>query len=380
MPCQRRQANHLNTKLWSFVSLVEIEWIVGKWIMAHMNRNLSTQDEFEAKAKDIVLKFAQGYHAESAQLMLELIQKTGSDVDRYFPYLYYGEILMKMSRWEDSRDVLIQSAQIALKRKDLRWLVLSHEKLGDLSAAEGNWFAALHDYRYGLRNAASFLDRSAIKALEAKANAARRSLDVTLHSPDSKIIPLAKEYLSGNMAISFVHRDIFLKTYFAHCLQCNFCHDACCSYGADIDIQNVEKIQQRKEEILPFIRPSDGEWFEAGYSYYEEYVGSQYTRINTQGPRCIFISKDQRGCGLHRYAISKQMDYHEIKPLVCILFPLSFGEGILSPAPELDDNSLICSGSGYSAYQSLRNELEHYFGLELIAELDGIEKEVLGGS
>jgi hypothetical protein len=91
----------------------------------------------------------------------------------------------------------------------------------------------------------------------------------------------------------------------------------------------------------------------------------------------MFISKDQRGCGLHRYAISKQMDYHEIKPLVCILFPLSFGEGVLSISPELDDNSLICSGTGYSAYQAMRNELEYYFGHELVEELDGIEKETL---
>jgi hypothetical protein len=139
----------------------------------------------------------------------------------------------------------------------------------------------------------------------------------------------------------------------------------------------MEKIQQRKEEIMPFVRPPEGQWFDPGYTYYEEYAGNQFTRINTQGPRCVFISKDQRGCGLHRYAISKQMDYHEIKPLVCILFPLSFGEGILSVAPELEDDSLVCSGSGYSAYQSLRSELEYYFGHEFVEELDGIEKEVL---
>jgi hypothetical protein len=141
----------------------------------------------------------------------------------------------------------------------------------------------------------------------------------------------------------------------------------------------VEQIHQQKQQILPFIRPSDADWFESDYTYYEEYAGSQYTRINPQGPRCVFISKDQRGCGLHRYALSKQMDYHEIKPLVCILFPLSVGEGILSLAPELDDNSLICSGSGLSAYQGMRSELEHYFGQEFVDELDGMEKEVLSG-
>jgi len=342
-----------------------------------MDRKSTPQDGIGSKTASALLTFARGQPAESEQLLLELLQEATSDVDRYFLYLQYGEILMKMGRLEVSRDFLVQSAQMALDRKNNLWLGFSHERLGDLSAAEENWFGALHNYRYAIRKAASSLDRSAMEKLELKATTARNTLHAKVLSQGASIIPLDKEYLSGNAAISFVHRDIFLKKYFAQCLQCSFCHDACCSYGADIDLQNVEKIQQHKAEILPFIRTSEVEWFDAETPYYEEYAGNEYTRINTQGPRCVFISKDQRGCGLHRFAISKQMDYHEIKPLVCILFPLRFGEGVLSPAPELDDSSLICAGSGDSAYQSLRNELEYYFGREFVEELDGIEKAVL---
>ena len=300
-----------------------------------------------------------------------------ADSERYFLYLHYGEMLMKMSIWDEARDYLTRSAQIALNRRDNRWMALSHEKLGDLSAADGNWFGALHHYRYAIRKAAASLDRSVMDRLEAKTASAQRILHSTVLSQEASILPLEKEYVSGNLAISFVHRDIFLKTYFARCLECNFCHDWCCSFGADIDIQNVEKIQQHREKILQFVRPPEGEWFEREYTYYEEYAGNEYTRINTQGPRCVFISKDQRGCGLHRYAISKGMDYHEIKPLVCILFPLSFEEGILLVAPELDDNSLVCAGAGASAYQSLRSEMQYYFGQELVEELDRIERKVL---
>jgi Fe-S-cluster containining protein len=348
--------------------------------MYHMDGEPMPPDEIESQITMALFNFEQGHHAVSEQLLLELIREARSDADRYFPCLYYGEVLTKMGRWDDARDVLLRSAQIALHHKNELWLVLSHEKLGDLSAAKGNWFGALHQYRYALRKADSFPDHSAMKNLEAKASAAQSRLHSTVLTQDANIISMSKEYVSGNMAISFVHRDIFLKKYFARCLECNFCHDWCCSFGADIDIQNVERIQHRKEEILPFIRTSEVEWFDAEYAYYEEYAGNQYTRINPQGPRCVFISKDQRGCGLHRYAISMQMDYHEIKPLVCILFPLSFEEGILLVAPELDDDSLVCSGAGHSAYQSLRNELEHYFGGELVEELDRIEKKVLGQS
>jgi Fe-S-cluster containining protein len=311
------------------------------------------------------------------QLFLGQIRDARDDVDRYFLYLKYGEFLMKTGKWEEAWDILTQSAQIALHHKNDLWLVWSHEKLGDLSAAEENWFGALHHYRYALRGIASSVDRSLSQNLEAKANAAQSTLHLTVLTQDPTVIPLSKEYQSGNMSILFVHRDIFLKTYFARCLDCNFCHDWCCSFGADIDVHNVEKIRQYKEEILPFVRPPQGEWFDPEYSYYEGYAGSQYTRINPQGSRCAFISKDQRGCGLHRYAISKGMDYHEIKPLVCILFPLSFEEGVLSIAPELDDNSLVCAGVGDAAYRAMRNELEFYLGSEFVNELDAIEKNIL---
>ena len=342
-----------------------------------MDRKPASEDELEFKTVHALHTFTQRDPAGSERILLELMRQARSERERYFPCLYYGDILMQKGSFEESRDVLIQTAQIALHCKEERWLVLSHDKLGDLSAAEENWFGALHNYRYAVRKAASCFERSMIATLEAKADAAREALNATTLSADSTILPLSREYVSGNLAISFVQRDIFLKTYFARCLECNFCHDWCCSFGADIDIQNVEKIQQRKGEILPFIRASEVEWFEGEYSYYEEYAGNRYTRINPQGPRCVFISKDQRGCGLHRYALSQQMDYHEIKPLVCVLFPLSFGEGILYLAPELEDSSLICADSGYSAYRSLRSELEYYFGQEIVEELDDLEKQVL---
>lgn len=342
-----------------------------------MNGKAALPNEIASKSVKALLKFSQGHYTEAEQLVLDLLREAKDDAERYSRYLFYGEILVKLGRWDDARGALMHSAQIALNGKNDRWLVLSHEKLGDLSVLEEDWFGALHQYRYALRKVSSDFDGSVAERLAIKANAVQSAIRSRVLPQDTSIIPLTREYASGNMVISFVHRDIFLKTYFARCLECNFCHDWCCSFGADVDIQNVEKIQQRREEILPFVRPPEGEWFEAEYEYYEEYDGNQYTRINPQGPRCVFISKDQRGCGLHRYALSKQMDYHEIKPLVCILFPLSFGEGILSLAPELDDDSLICSGSGCSAYQSIRNELEYYFGREFVEELDGVEKEVL---
>lgn len=326
---------------------------------------MDDRDEMEAQMpKDL---------AEAEKVLLARLQGAGQDPDRYVPCLQYGKLLMKMGRSEEARSFLVQSAQIALQAKNDLWLALAHEAMGELSALEENWFGALHHYRYASR-------RSALQHLQEKIRAAQHDLHARVLSQDPSVIALGKEYVSGNLAIAFVHRDIFLKSYFARYLECTFCQDWCCSFGADIDIQNVERINRRRDEILPFVRPPEGEWFDPEFTYYEEYAGNQYTRIQVQGPRCVFISKDQRGCGLHRYAIHRGIDYHEIKPLICILFPLSFEEGVLSVAAELDDHSLVCEGVGESVYRSLRNELEYYLGSEFVDEVDRIEQEVLRGS
>jgi hypothetical protein len=80
---------------------------------------------------------------------------------------------------------------------------------------------------------------------------------------------------------------------------------------------------------------------------------------------------------LHRYAIEKGIDYHEVKPLMSSLFPLSFegGDGgcTLRAAGEVEDEELVCLDEGPTIYRGQRDELLHYFGQELVAELDAIE-------
>ena len=219
-----------------------------------MSRKLISSDQIGQKAANVHVPFEQGPYSDSEQLFFEQMMAARDDADRYSLYLHYGEFLMKVGRWENSRDILTQSAQFALQLKNDLWLACSHEKLGDLSAAEENPFGALHHYRYALRKADSLSDRLTVERLEVKAKSVWNMLHSIVLAQDANIMPLQREYVYGNLAISFVHRDIFLKAYFARCLECNFCHDWCCSFGADIDIQNVERIQQHREGILPFIR------------------------------------------------------------------------------------------------------------------------------
>jgi hypothetical protein len=70
------------------------------------------------------------------------------------------------------------------------------------------------------------------------------------------------------------------------------------------------------------------------------------------------------------------LDYHLYKPLVSILFPLTFEQGVLVPSPEAVDGSLICVGDGPSLFDGVRGELAHFFGDELVAALGALRESV----
>ena len=87
---------------------------------------------------------------------------------------------------------------------------------------------------------------------------------------------------------------------------------------------------------------------------------------------CVFLDRKQRGCKIHSYCLDNGIDYHQLKPLVSILFPLTFEGGALVASGELEDKSLICVDQGPNVYEGLRGELAYYFGEGFVAELDGI--------
>ena len=98
--------------------------------------------------------------------------------------------------------------------------------------------------------------------------------------------------------------------------------------------------------------------------------GSDRTAVDERG--CVFLAKpgQGRGCMIHRYCVEKGIDYHELKPMISILFPLTYDGGHLVPAEEIEDGSLQCIDQGPTLYQGLRDELRYYFGDALVAELD----------
>lgn len=191
-----------------------------------------------------------------------------------------------------------------------------------------------------------------------------------------KIIALAREYPSryGAPIISAVDRDIFRLTYFTHCSSCDFCFDACCHHGVDVDVENMRRILAQGEPLEHYVGRPAGDWFEDGVEPDGEFPGGASTRTRVYGGGCVFLRPHGRGCLLHSYSLERGLDYHDLKPLVSALFPLTFEDGVLCPATEVEDGSLVCLTNGPTLYQGMKDELRYYFGAGLVTELDGLKR------
>lgn len=193
------------------------------------------------------------------------------------------------------------------------------------------------------------------------------------------IIPLSQSYKSrvGAPVIAQIDDVVFTLSTFAYCLSCDFCQDSCCSYGADIDLENIARLDEHREALEAFTSVPRERWFENELEEDEDYPGGQVERIRPENGRCVFLNRRDRGCNIHRYCLEHDIDYHQLKPIICSLFPLSFESGVLCPAYEVEDGELACLGSGPTLYQGGRAELLYYFGEAFVAELDGLERNYI---
>jgi hypothetical protein len=190
------------------------------------------------------------------------------------------------------------------------------------------------------------------------------------------VAALSRAYtcVKGAPVIHSVDTTIFELRYFARCMACGFCDDQCCSYGVDVDLGNAMRIGALSEDFASRVAAPRQEWFTAEVLEDPEFPGGRYLRTRTRDGRCVFRNPAGRGCVLHAFALEKGIDYHDLKPIVSTLFPVTFDYGVLVASGEVHDRSLACAGDGPSVYEGARDELRYYFGEALIAELDAFSR------
>jgi hypothetical protein len=162
--------------------------------------------------------------------------------------------------------------------------------------------------------------------------------------------------------------------------------DACCRYGCDVDLFERDRILAKSAEIARVLRPElrdTSRWFDASNPEESESPSGQVIRTGKQDPsreagKCVFLGQadGQRGCALHRAALENGFTPESIKPTVCRLYPISYGDGYLGLADDFEWYS-CAHHEGPTVYRLMRDTLRDVYGEGAIDALDAVEQQVL---
>jgi Fe-S-cluster containining protein len=155
--------------------------------------------------------------------------------------------------------------------------------------------------------------------------------------------------------------------------------DACCQYGCDVDLFEKQAILARAESIKPVLAAEvrDLPWFDESEPEQDPDVPSgTVVRTAVHGDGCLFLSHDKRGCAIHRASLEQGWDFRGVKPSICRLFPLSYGEGMIVVSDDYVDYSCAYQADAPTLYQVARDALADLFGPELVRAMDAAEAKV----
>src|SRR3954465_5632437 len=109
----------------------------------------------------------------------------------------------------------------------------------------------------------------------------------------------------GVMVVDRIDARLFTATYFAACMDCTFCQDSCCQYGATVDLPMRDAILARAAELEPIVGRPSSAWFDDDFIEDADYAGGGYVRTRVFDRRCVFLNRRGRGCLLHGHALAK---------------------------------------------------------------------------
>jgi hypothetical protein len=160
--------------------------------------------------------------------------------------------------------------------------------------------------------------------------------------------------------------------------------DACCQHGADVDLFERDAILKRAPAIAGVLGEEfrdTSRWFDAREPEADAetpsgmLIRTGLVDLANEASGCVFLQHDGRGCALHRAALAESFDPAEIKPQVCRLYPLTWGDGRLELSDDWDRYS-CAHGGQRTIYRVMRDTVADVLGLELVRKLDRVERQV----
>lgn len=375
-----------STESWVNVDLASTSLAIGEISeaeqylkMAEDTKNQSGADQGSKNDWiDLKLTWAKLFLAkgrfQKAILFINDAQQISTEVETdifQLPIQYIlGQVAQAQREYAKAEKSFKYVLDLSNERKLQTWKSRAIKSLADLHKELGEISTAWHEYQTAIRIFQDLEHNWELK--EIFQNLIQVGMNLNQIHRLSRIYP----FRHGRPALEYVDISIFKEKYFKDCLQCNFCHDSCCQYGVDVDVLNMRKISQHAVELEAYIGIQRSHWFTGRIVSDDDYPGGNFGRTQVIDNACVFLNREQRGCKLHSFCIDNGLDYHELKPFISSLFPLTFDHGLLHPCREVEEDELICSGEGYSLYRGVRDELAYYYGQELVSELDEFERKL----
>src|SRR3569623_1250377 len=155
--------------------------------------------------------------------------------------------------------------------------------------------------------------------------------------------------------------------------------DACCQYGCDVDLFARDAILARAAAITPVLAAEVRElprFDESEPEHDPDVPSGTVVRTAVHGGGCLFLSHDKRGCAIHRASLEQGWDFHGVKPSICRLFPLSYGEGMIVVSDDYHDYSCAYVEDAPTLYRVARDTIGALVGAELVQAMDAAEAKV----
>lgn len=156
--------------------------------------------------------------------------------------------------------------------------------------------------------------------------------------------------------------------------------DACCQYGCDVDLTERDAILARAESIRPVLAAEVQHlpWFdESAPEQDPDTPSGTVVRTAVHDEGCLFLAHDRRGCAIHRAAFEQGWDFRGVKPTICRLFPLTYGDGAIMVSDDYVDYSCAYEPNAPTLYRVAREALADLFGDDLVRAMDDAEARIL---
>lgn len=155
----------------------------------------------------------------------------------------------------------------------------------------------------------------------------------------------------------------------------------CCFFGVWVEMDRAVKILSLGDKLASYCRVPRKRWFLNHARWDNQSKSGLWIGTRRDETCCVFFQ--ETGCGIHRYCVENGLSVYSLKPMMCVLFPLSISgtaeNGLLEVHRSGYPFPLPCRTGGSTPFRTGKEDLRYYFGNDFVRELEVVEQNLIPG-